>query len=125
MKNWTIGKRIATSVTAMLFIMLALGIYVQTRLNAVQTGVTDVATTGISTLGLLADIRATVLDNRMTVYKHIFLSDQKDRDALEAKMKADSELVAKKLDEYDKQASPQAKMLLEQFKTARADYFKV
>ena len=125
MKNWTIGKRITTSVTAMLFIMLALGIYVQTRLNAVQTGVTDVATTGISALGLLADIRATVLDNRMTVYKHIFSSDQKDRDALEAKMKADSELVAKKLDEYDKQASPQAKMLLEQFKTARADYVKV
>jgi hypothetical protein len=40
-------------------------------------------------------------------------------------MKADSELVAKKLDEYDKQESPQAKMLLEQFKTARADYVKV
>ena len=124
MRNLTIGKRITLGFVVLLCIALVLGVYLRTRLAVVQNEMVGVATNNIPAVALLSDIQATMLNDRITLYKFILSSDPKDREDLEASMKADSVINTQKLDQYRKIASPQGRVLLGQFDSVRADYVR-
>ena len=122
MQKWTIGKRIAIGFAAVLVIILALGLFVRSRLNVIQTGTTNVATANIPALELLGDAKEKANEVLVLTYKHIGSPDATDMDQLEAKIKADADQVTKDYDDFDKVASPQSKVLLEDVRARLANY---
>jgi len=122
MKNWTIGKRITFGFAIMLVIMLALSLFIRTRISTIQTGTLAVATDTIPSLGLLADAKENANDSRVLTYKHIYSPDPADMSQIEAKINTESEQVNKDLDTYEPMASPACKSLLNQAKAEREKY---
>ncbi len=122
MKNWTIGKRITFGFVAVLIIILAQGIFVRTRLNVVQTGMSNVSAVSMPSVLLLADAKERLNDVSALIYKDIYSPSSSDMDQLEAKINADSQQVLKDYDDFGKIASPQTKALLEQTEAQREGY---
>jgi len=122
MKNLTIGKRITFGFAAILFIMLALSILTRVRLNTVQKETAGITAASIPSLELLSEIQLANTSSRLFTYQHIFSDTSAEMDGLEAKIKENTDTISKDLAEYDKLASPQVKILLEQVETCRTSY---
>ena len=122
MKNWTIGKRITFGFAVVLVIMLALSIFIRSRIGVIQAGTVAVARQSIPGLEYLTDAKECANEICALTYKHISSLSASDMSQLEAKMNEDVEQVTKDLDAFEPLASPENKNLLEQAKLLREKY---
>ena len=122
MKTWTIGKRITFGFASVLLIMLALTIFIRTRIAVVHRGTVAVATNNIPGLESLADAKESVNKGVALVYKHIYSTDAADMSRIEAQLNEGSARISKDYEKYEQTAGPKCKALLEQAKLERDKY---
>ncbi len=125
MKNWTIGKRIILGFAAVLLIMAALGLFAYNRLGVIRNEAADVKA-GIPGLEAVAEIMEGAKANVILVYQHIYSPSAKDKDQLEAQMKATATANNQRMDLLEKSAcNPEARQRIAEVQAARGNYQKL
>jgi methyl-accepting chemotaxis protein len=125
MKTWTIGKRIALGFTAVLLIMLALSVFIRTRISVIHSGTVAVANNNLPGLERLADAKEAMIEAMVLTYKHIYSPNDADMNRIEGKLTELGDRITKDLEEFEKDASTPSKALLDEAKTERSKYLEV
>jgi methyl-accepting chemotaxis protein len=125
-KNWTLGKRIATGFASMIIIALAGGAFAYTRLVTIMGQSDRMTKLSLPTVELVSKAQRNAKDYDKIVYKHIGAVDKEDITRLEAELSADTADNNKVYDELDKLITDaKGRELLEKTKAALAAYVKV
>lgn len=122
MKNWTIGKRIATGFAVIIIITLALGVFACLRLVFIK----EQASQTLPAIQLIARAQRNAVDYDKIVYKHIGSGDLADMTRLEAGLSADTADNTQIYAELDKIiTNEKGRALLDKTTAARANYVTI
>lgn len=123
MKNWTLGKRLSAAFT---FIIVAFGIigsFCFFLLGKIEHEIDAIIVADMPSLVDSATLESLNRANYAATHRHILEKSANDKKALEAKMKATTDLMTKAYADYEKRIEgDEEKALFEKTQAARAKY---
>ncbi|MGC3960371.1 MAG: methyl-accepting chemotaxis protein [Verrucomicrobiota bacterium] len=126
MSNWTIGKRLALAIGAILLALVSLGIFAKVELTGIFKDATTIDQENVPTLQAVATVKEIVSENYGLVFKHMYSPTPEDMKAIETEMAASTELNNKAYEALEHLANDEhTKKELASLQAARAAYIEV
>lgn len=126
MSNWTIGKRLAVAIGAILVALVSLGIFAKVELSGIFDDATTIDAENVPTLQAVATVKEIVAENYSLVFKHMYSPTPEDMKAIETDMAASTERNNKAYEDLERLANDEhTKKELAELQAARAAYIEV
>jgi methyl-accepting chemotaxis protein len=78
MKNWKIGTRIAAGFTAVIVIVITLGIFAYSRIGVINASAVDISQNFLPSVYVIGQIRSNIERTQALMWEHISSSDQQE-----------------------------------------------
>jgi methyl-accepting chemotaxis protein WspA len=120
MKNWTVRQRIICGLSAIILVMVGLGIFAYIRLVTINAQATLLATDSLPGLYAMGAIKSAATENYALIQEHVLSHDQEEKRQFESKIQSSTT----RIDDLIKQYTPtvttdEDRQLLSALTTAR------